>query len=268
MNRGPDSLPPDLEHLLVSARAIPAPSHEIEERVLARVRATVALGALGGGGGGSGGEGGAEAASKSVGSAGSGSSSVLSTPLAKTIATFVFGAAVGAGAHAGLERRPLVEVYGPSAIQSTPILALQTVPDAPSAAHVASEPSVASLPNPLAIVRSDLVRPASIEAKTLAPTHDAGPHRDTDFAAERALLELARTALARGQPGAGLVALERHEHEFSHGQLAEERESLWIQALVGTGAYASARTRAEAFRARFPRSIFLPVVDHVLRSIP
>jgi hypothetical protein len=54
----------------------------------------------------------------------------------------------------------------------------------------------------------------------------------------------------------------------ARGRLAEEREALRIRALAAAGRSHDARARAAAFRARFPRSLFLPVVDQVLGSIP
>ena len=50
--------------------------------------------------------------------------------------------------------------------------------------------------------------------------------------------------------------------------LAEERESLQVQALVGLERFEQARKVAARFHRRFPRSIFGTVVDEALKSIP
>jgi hypothetical protein len=91
--------------------------------------------------------------------------------------------------------------------------------------------------------------------------------RDTDLARERALIETARTALSRKQADA-VDALLRHAQQFPRGRLAEERESLLVQALVHAGRIDEARRRGAQFRARWPRSLLWPVVDAALRSIP
>jgi outer membrane protein assembly factor BamD (BamD/ComL family) len=88
------------------------------------------------------------------------------------------------------------------------------------------------------------------------------------LSAERALLETARAAVARGQSGATIGALRRHEQEFPQGRLAEERESLWVQALVMGGQYDEARARAARFRQKFPDSMLLPAVESAVGSIP
>jgi len=92
--------------------------------------------------------------------------------------------------------------------------------------------------------------------------------RDTDLAAERALLETARTALSRSNSRAALDALDRHLKAFPRGRLSEERESLWIQVLIQLESYDEARARAARFRQRFPRSVFLPAIEQTLRQAP
>jgi hypothetical protein len=90
--------------------------------------------------------------------------------------------------------------------------------------------------------------------------------RDEALAAESRLVDTARSALAHGDFVAALVAVTNHERRFPSGQLAEEREALQIQALAGAHQDSEARTRAEAFRARYPESFFLPLVNRALMS--
>jgi hypothetical protein len=51
-----------------------------------------------------------------------------------------------------------------------------------------------------------------------------------------------------------------------NGQLSEERESLWIHALVTLGRVEEALQRAGAFRERFPDSLLQPSVDASLQG--
>jgi DNA helicase HerA-like ATPase len=93
-----------------------------------------------------------------------------------------------------------------------------------------------------------------------APRDDA----DGALAAERAALEIARTALSRGQAQAALDALSRYEHRHRGGALGEERASLWVIALARAGRMSEARERAANFRRRWPESYLLPAVEAAL----
>lgn len=95
-----------------------------------------------------------------------------------------------------------------------------------------------------------------------------GSGKDAGLAAERNLIEIARTALARGRIDGALATLHRHARRFAKGQLAEERDSLYVQALVAKGDFVQARDRATRFRLKHPSSLFQPAVDQALRSIP
>jgi hypothetical protein len=64
-----------------------------------------------------------------------------------------------------------------------------------------------------------------------------------------------------------LLLLGQHARRFGHGQLAEEREALWVQALVANGNTEEARTRAVQFRRHFPRSIQIEIVNAAIHSI-
>lgn len=88
------------------------------------------------------------------------------------------------------------------------------------------------------------------------------------LAAERMLLDGARSALARGDAEASMAAVERHEHTYPLGALTEEREALAGKALAAAGRTSEARARCERFRDRFPRSVFLGSVNATLASLP
>ncbi len=84
---------------------------------------------------------------------------------------------------------------------------------------------------------------------------------DVDLAAEHALIDRARSAVARGDATAALEAINTHVVRFAHGRLVEEREALAVQALTRAGRRADAKSRADAFRKSYPESIFGPAVD-------
>jgi hypothetical protein len=96
------------------------------------------------------------------------------------------------------------------------------------------------------------------------PVPSARP-RDADLAQERALLEMARTALSRRDLSHAFESLESHASKFPNGQLAEERESLWVQALASAGRLEEARLRAAEFKAKYPNSLLLPAVEAALQ---
>lgn len=266
MSKHPDPLPPDVTALLEAERRRPELPRQVQDRALSRLTATLGLGGGGGGGGGggsgsggggrgAGGGGGGGGAGGLIQSAASAGPRLLVRPLAKTVLTFALGTAAGAGGYSLVQR------------------ARETPPPVAQMAAPIAEPAPAPAPTPATV---EPAKPASREVTTAAPrpapARSAGERnaggRDTDLARERALIEVARTALSRGQTAAAQSALERHAQNFPKGQMLEERESLWVQELVAAGDYPAARARGERFRKRFPRSIFLPVVDGALRSIP
>jgi len=88
------------------------------------------------------------------------------------------------------------------------------------------------------------------------------------LAEQQALLDEARSALARGDDGAALRAVELHARRFPDSVMIEEREALAIKALVGKEKFSEARSRGERFRARFPRSLLLSSLEETLATIP
>jgi hypothetical protein len=98
-------------------------------------------------------------------------------------------------------------------------------------------------------------------AGSAAPPPAVDGARDARLAAERRLLDIARTAVGRGKSGAALEALARHASEFPRGRLAEERDALRVQALLAAGRGGEAGASAEAFRRTYPRSMLLRALD-------
>jgi TolA-binding protein len=142
---------------------------------------------------------------------------------------------------------PVERVPAPS---EPPVTTASTAP--PATSVLAPAPSASAAP----------VLVASSRALSSADR----PGHDLDLARERAALEVARTAIGRGQSASALQALAQHAREFPRGQLGEEREALWIQALLGSGQAAEARARAARFRARYPKSMMIPVLDALLEK--
>jgi hypothetical protein len=98
---------------------------------------------------------------------------------------------------------------------------------------------------------------------TAAPTAAPSAARDA-LAEERAILDVARTALGRNDGAHAMEAVERHARLYSRGQMAEEREAIAVQALVKLGRKEEAAARGARFRARYPNSVLMGVIDVAL----
>ncbi len=145
---------------------------------------------------------------------------------------------------------------------------------APRAVSVAAEPTRESAPQDapatpvvtapaLRKQEPPVVKPPNETQRQASPPR---PERDVALADERALIEVARTALAKREMTKALETLEAHAQRFPAGQLSEERESLWVQALVIDGRPAEARKKAEEFQRQYPDSMLQPAVDAALNS--
>lgn len=104
-----------------------------------------------------------------------------------------------------------------------------------------------------------VVAPPPVPTPSPSPKPEK-PVRDVALAEERALVEQGRASLARGDLFRALEAVESHAKRYPRGQLEEEREALWVQALLASGDRAAAKKKAAAFKARFPESMLWPVV--------
>ncbi|GAC1360477.1 MAG: hypothetical protein NVSMB47_13040 [Polyangiales bacterium] len=167
-------------------------------------------------------------------------------------AAFLLGGVVGAGGHALLHRSE-----APAAVHTVYVERRVELPAAPPAPSAAAAGSSVVPPPPVAATVTSGQQASHLPSSIAAPT----VVKDTGLAAERALLEVARTALSRGDPLAALGSLVEHEKRFPRGQLSEEREALYVQALAQSGRRSEAKLRAERFRSRWPASMLLPVVD-------
>jgi ElaB/YqjD/DUF883 family membrane-anchored ribosome-binding protein len=157
--------------------------------------------------------------------------------------------AVGVVLVASMPRAPEVRVVPGPATVSAP--SAVTAPVTPSSWTPVPVPVPAASPAP-------------------APSHASAPPATggQELAAESAILDIARAAIARGEADHALTAVERHRASFPHGVLSEERDALTVKALVLAGMGAEARAQAAKFRAAYPDSLFLPALESALKSIP
>lgn len=159
------------------------------------------------------------------------------------------GAGVGALAHARWAEPKVVVV--------------ERVVEAPAAAFASAIASsvafVATVTTP-PLASAAPLRSAAPAVRASASAATPSP-RDPALARERTLLDMARTALSRGDSTAALSAADTHAREFPSSQLAEEREVLAIQALASANRSPEARRRAALFRTAYPKSALLPIVE-------
>ncbi|MEO7112132.1 MAG: hypothetical protein ABI183_16935 [Polyangiaceae bacterium] len=187
----------------------------------------------------------------------------LARTTSRTKSAIAVGALAIGGATGGAIGHRLGEEAGrkhATSMQSVPTMVLTTLPNGPIAPTASASAANGSAPASSAST--------SATPQAHASTSSRGQRGDEDLAAELAFVQMARTALARGNFSDALDATDQHEKKFPHGHLAEERESLAIQALVGAGRDDEARARAARFRAKYPSSLFLPAIAAAIRTIP
>jgi hypothetical protein len=226
-----EPMPPvDAEVLELLRDASPAPE---EARVRVRGRLLDAVAAMGG---------------HKVGGTDKGGANGVSLAGKKGSAiAFLVGGIVGGALHAAWTKPPpqrVVYVDRPASLPTAP--ANSTIP-----LHAESTEALSAAPTAIP-----------------SPSSPVPPSRASQLTAERVILEEARKALAQGDSPRALDRLERHRRTFANPLLAEERDAMWIQALVKTGRYDEARSRGEAFRKRSPDSLFSSSVESALESIP
>lgn len=232
----------DLARLLDAECERPGPRAEIAERLLARLEASIALPPTGSGDPGSSDPGSTPSgAGPAMPSTGGGSSLLRALVLGTT--TMVVGVAGGVALDRLALSAPTTRVVyvdrivhvspAPSASAST---VLELAPSASSANRSQRSPEVASAAPPMR-------------------------DRDRELAAERVLVETARTALGRGDGAAALATLDQHARRFPSGQLREEREALAVQSLDVLARRAESRERAQRFKQAYPASMFMPIID-------
>lgn len=127
------------------------------------------------------------------------------------------------------------------------------------------EPPHSAEPEPIVVVEAP--RPIDAGAPEAQPQPAPAEEEDDELAAlraERALVEAARSALARGDDTAALMFVDRHARRFARGTMSEERDAIRVQALARSGDRAAAQVRRAAFERAYPQSLFLPTIRAAL----
>jgi hypothetical protein len=183
---------------------------------------------------------------------------VARNPLRALAGALIVGALAGAAARGA----PPVRVVTVERATATPSSSTAPLPSpwAPVEPLAPGVPPEQSAPAP------STVRTQASSASSTTAT--GTPATGQQLAAESAILDVARSAIAQGEADHALAAVDRHANTFPHGVLREEREALGVKALVLAGRGEEARARTERFRMRYPESLFLPALESALRSIP
>jgi hypothetical protein len=168
-------------------------------------------------------------------------------PAVATLA-FVTGAAVGATLYARFVPVP------------PPRIVIERVPASPIGPPAPSAGAAPPAPGPTA----DVAR----FTPSVSSSASVARARTAQLDAERALLDAARSALVGGDSDGALQLLERHAKAFPRPLLGEERDALFVQALVRAGRFDEARGRADAFRRSAPESLLRSAVESAIASIP
>ena len=163
----------------------------------------------------------------------------------------------GAGAPIGEAARspaPLTETTASTRVED--------LPAAPSPTeHAAGE-------------RATNIRTAPLTGAGPAPAARPGtslaakPSAASTFQEQLALLETARSALARGDTEACLRTTDRYDERFRSGLFSDEIAVMRIEALAARGDHARAQTLGEAFLARNPDSAYASRLRSILTTTP
>ncbi len=220
---------PELAGLYAADRARPLPTGA-GARVLAAALTSIAAGTVAS----------STASAATVGAAGATTGATTKAVVAIALAAAAGGGVVGAVLHAAL--RP------------TPPAAPLVAPAPPR--DVVTPPDAAPAPPPPPVPVVPLVADAAP-----APRHvvDAAPPADDDR--EPLLIDQARAALRRGLTDDAIATLMRHERLHRHGDLAEARDVLLIEAYLAQGNLPLARRRLARYRDEYPAGYLRARVD-------
>jgi hypothetical protein len=244
----------ELARLFEEERASQVPEPIARREVLARVEkslllATLAAGAVQG---------------AATGAGASAAATGLTSNLAKLKIALLLGAAgtFAAGVAVGRSTAPSPT---PAPVASTPVAMVTPASEAASASASSSPPVASTSAKPSAAPSSEVLPTATSAAPSISAS--AAPAASDDLPKEQALLDTARAALARGRADDALAAVASHASTFPRGRLVEDREALAVQAHAAAGHADDARKRAERFRTRYPKSIYLPAIDRALARL-
>jgi hypothetical protein len=206
----------------------------------------------------------AGAAKKTASAAGTGATPAT---LAKAAAwkwallgALAIGGAGTAAWYAAARSVPPAEVR----VDEPPAVVTPSAPAEAPAAEPVREAPVEETPAP-AEARPQASGPRLSKAPQAVPARSASPPaRGADLAAEAALLDEARAAVAAGEAARALTLLDRHRRDYSAPELGDEAFVLRVEALSKQGDHAAARRLAEPWLAANPKS---PYAARVRRSL-
>ncbi len=190
----------------------------------------------------------------------------LAVPLAAATALGSSSGASAGIAHAvGVKWAAALLLAGAVVGSATTVVVMRRLPPHESV-RVVEVPVVREVPVPAsgppeAAVKQRPPTPAPVPTRPQVPNRSPAQVVESTLNDEQPLLETARTALLNRRPDAALAALRQHGATFAHGALSEERDALWVQALVLAGDDAGAAARAHWFREQYPNSILRAAVD-------
>src|SRR3954447_20307759 len=248
---------PYVSDLLEAERAAPPPGQDVQDRVRARVAATLIAATTTG-------------AATTAAAAKAASAGVLASLATKATLIVVLVSSAGAIGGAVLHRRQ-TRARALAVAPTTPHPTRRVASPALSTAAVAPPAVPATVATPPAAAPELEPAPPTAERRhhrVAAPpsSEDRVPGTNSaetaeELADENKLIEAARAALGAHDARSAADLLQRHARLHPAGQMEEEREALWVQALAAEGDGAAARAHAAVFRRRFPRSIQLEVVS-------
>lgn len=229
----------------------------VRQRTIRRIEWTLAVGPAGGGS--AGGDGAPDGPGNALPDvATTAAAGGLTKIVSVGVVAFALGGAAGAGIHAS------VTEHEPTPLAPQPVTTPSITPTPPPLV-----PSNQLNPMVTPPSRATIAPPsARLSSQPIASADEPVPERDTDLAAERALLVEARQALSVGNGAGALDAVDRHASRFPSGRLGQEREVIAIRALVAAGRVSEARERAQRFKTNFPKSMALPAIDALLGTNP
>jgi RNA polymerase sigma factor (sigma-70 family) len=237
---------------LEAGREIPRLPDDVRGRIWAGIQRARVGGGDGGGGGPSGGDGGQPAAPTLAAlrpvAAALGGAMVPAQTLAGMVVAGLFGVGLVAGVALGALWAPFERSQTASALLTS----------SPEAGTMAARPPASTAPASTAPASAAPAVPVSAAPSVVllaSAIGSANASAAASLAVERGLMDRAHAALQAESPGAALDAVYEHAAAFrGGGRLAEERETLWIAALLRAGRADEARERFAHFATSFPNS--------------
>ena len=238
--------------LLSSLSDLPGPSPQAVDSILQRTLAGVGVGV---------GAGVLAETEASATIASSGTASATSGHLATLLVSFKVKAVVAIG----LLSITGVAVYQASQSGSSESISQVVVPDTTPTASALKPPvqvlleeqewatQPAATPTPSEKVQPTIKAP--IDKETTSPQKAKAQTKARPSGSEREIIQAARVAISTSDSRAAIRALKEHKRFYSRGDLAEEREVLWISLLARDAKLARAQKRAARFHTRFPGSL-------------